>query len=146
VAFELNSVQLVEPGLVEPRVTTHEMWPVVATLVDLVEPREKTTAVFALRFQMKGHDIGNEEGITRGGVLVGAEAADVMGDERTCNLRSTPEDQLKIGDCCAVRVVLVDALPWLEFPFQFLDDWSLLLVLLDVQSVHRTFAASTRAR
>jgi hypothetical protein len=63
VVFELDSVQLVEPGLVQYRVTTHEMWSVVATLVDLVESREQTAAVFALRFQVKGHDIGNIEGI-----------------------------------------------------------------------------------
>jgi hypothetical protein len=43
VVVGFNSVQLVEPGLVEHRVTTHEMWTVVATLVVLVEPRAKAT-------------------------------------------------------------------------------------------------------
>jgi hypothetical protein len=117
------------------------MWPVVATLVDFVESREQTAAVFALRFQVKGHDIGDIEGIARGGVLVGAEVADLLGGERISNLLSTQNDELKIGHFGAVPVVLVDevaiqdALPWLEVPFQFLDEWSLDGVLLNVQSV-----------
>jgi hypothetical protein len=113
----------------------------IAALIDLAETGEKTTAVFALRLQMKGHHIGNEERITSGSVLVGAEVADLLHGERTTELVAGEDDQLQVGHLGLFRVVLVDevavenTLSRLQVSFQFLDEWPLDDVLLDVVAI-----------
>ena len=53
VVFELDSVQLVESGLVQHRLPTHEVRSGSTARMDLAEAYEKANAAFALRCQVK---------------------------------------------------------------------------------------------